>query len=185
MSKISAQDLASYAAVIVASVALYVGWDQARIGRNQQHADVFPVVQLRSHYVVEPIDDDRTVRHLILSASNEGVGPAFIGAGKWSINGESIERVSDLSKLFPEKLYSVNEYQGGFENFLIGAGESEVIWDISWPNTPQSRPLIEAFMKDFWKMDLEVCYCSLYERCWMTQYNAPNPRPTQVKSCPE
>lgn len=44
MSKLNAQDFASCVAVIVAAVALYVGWDQARIGRNQQHADVFPVI---------------------------------------------------------------------------------------------------------------------------------------------
>jgi hypothetical protein len=66
MNKISPQDLASYVAVLVAAVALYVGWDQAQIGRNQQHADVFPVIQITSNNLVIDTANGQTARRLLL-----------------------------------------------------------------------------------------------------------------------
>ena len=32
-------------------------------------------------------------------------------------------------------------------------------------------------------MEMTVCYCSLYEKCWMGEYNAESPRPNEVESC--
>lgn len=184
MRKINLQDLASYVAVIVAAVALYVGWDQARIGRNQQHADVFPVIQIISDNIVVQTKDGNTARRLMLKAANAGVGPAFIESGKWSIDGTDIKRVADISALMPEGLAIWNEYQGIHENFLLAAGEEFIIWEVSWPNDAKSRPLSSEFLNKFWEMDLELCYCSLYERCWVSKYNAEKPRPEAVKVCP-
>ena len=184
MSKITAQDLASYAAVIVACVALYVGWDQSRIYRAQQHADVFPVVQLVSQYVSQRTDSGDSIRVLSFAASNQGVGPAFIEQGSWSIDGTVINHPSEIRKLFPEGLATVDEYQGQIGNYLLGAGEEKIIWQVAWPNNAETQPKIQAFMDDFWKMDFEVCYCSLYERCWVSRYNAEKPRPDRVEACP-
>lgn len=184
MSKINLQDLASYVAVIVAAVALYVGWDQARIGRNQQHADVFPVIQIISDNIVIETKEGKTARRLMLKVSNAGVGPAFIESGKWTIDGTEIERVADISSLMPDGLPIWNEYQGIHENFLLAAGEEFVVWEIAWPNDAASQALSSEFLNRFWKMDLELCYCSLYERCWVSKYNAEKPRPESVKACP-
>ena len=183
MSKVSAQDLASYAAVVVACVALYVGWDQSRIYRAQQHADVFPVVQLISQYVTQRTDSGESIRVLSFTASNQGVGPAFIEQGNWKIDGTNINHPSEIRKLFPEGLATVDEYQGQIGNYLLGAGEEKVIWQVAWPNSADTRPMIQDFMDDFWKMEFDVCYCSLYERCWISRYNSKKARPDSVKSC--
>lgn len=44
-TKITAQNVASYATLVVAMVSLYVSWGQSRITTNQRHADVLPVTQ--------------------------------------------------------------------------------------------------------------------------------------------
>lgn len=183
MSKFSSQDLASYAAVVVACVALYVGWDQARIGRNQQHADVFPVVQLSSLYVVEEVEGQK-VRHLRLMASNPGVGPAFIESAKWQFGEHQIERLSQLADTFPKGLEPLQNFTGSVDNILLGAGVEQLVWDVYFANDEATNQLLDGYMQDFWQMDLQVCYCSLYERCWVSQYNAASARPKAVNSCP-
>ena len=182
-AKFSAQDIASYAAVVVACIALYVGWDQSRINRSQQHADVFPVVQVASQYITQKTDDGGSWRVLTLTASNLGVGPAFIEGGKWTISGTTISHPSEIRNVFPEGLSAISEYQGPYGQGLLGAGKQEVIWRATLPNTPEVQPLLREFLSDFWAMDLEMCYCSLYERCWKTTYNAESARPDRVESC--
>lgn len=184
MAKINAQDLASYVAVVVAAVALYVGWDQARIGRNQQHADVFPVIQIESNNIVIETDSGLLARQLLLKVSNAGVGPAFVESGTWKIGDNTIRRVSDLSSTIPAELAVLNEYQGTHEKFLLAAGEEFIIWQVAWPNDAKSNQLSSQFLDKFWNMDLSLCYCSLYERCWVTEYQSSSPRPKAVKSCP-
>lgn len=183
MSRFTAQDIASYAAVIVAVVALYVGWDQARIGRNQQHADVFPVIELKSQYVVKDMGNGTNARHLSLRVHNAGVGPAFIEKANWYVSDTQLDNASGMAKIIPTDLVSLDEYQGQPANFILGPNKSEVIWEIAWPNTNESRPKIEAFLRDFWAMKLDLCYCSLYQRCWVSSYQSDNPRPKSVKSC--
>ena len=182
-AKFSAQDIASYAAVVVACVALYVGWDQSRINRSQQHADVFPVVQLASEYITQKTDDGGVLRVLTLTASNLGVGPAFIESRKWTISGTSISHPSEIGSVFPDGLSLINEFQGPSGQFLLGAGEQKILWRVVLPNTAEVQPLLREFMGEFWAMDLEICYCSLYERCWKAKYNAESARPDRVESC--
>ncbi len=182
MPKLTAQDLASYAAVIVAAVALYVGWDQAQIGRAQQHADVYPVIQLKSQYLLRE-QDGISGRHFKLTAYNAGVGPAFAETATWQIKGTNIGHASEISQLFPEGLSSYDQYQGQFSNFILGPGEEEVIWEVVWPNDEASRPLTQEFVEDIWAMQLDICYCSLYEKCWIASYQGESARPPEVKQC--
>ena len=184
MKGVSAQDLASYAAVIVACVALYVGWDQAQIGRNQQHADVFPVLQFTGALGGKKDENGDWIRTLSLSMKNEGVGPAFVENVSWTVSDLKISHSSEVKQVFPDGLNAVYEYQGEYEHILVGAGEKREIWNVEWQYNEQNRPKIDAFMEMFWKMKLDVCYCSLYERCWVSSYLAKTARPHRVDSCP-
>lgn len=183
MGKLTVQDFASYAAVIVASVALYVGWDQARIGRNQQHADVFPVVQLRSQYTTLTREGGDRVRHLSLKAVNAGVGPAFVMSTYWKIGTHTINQVSEIHTLFPEQLKPVDYYFGAHQNFLLAAGAEATIWEVYWDTSEQSRLLIDDFLNKFWNMHLSMCYCSLYNRCWVANSSAKSPMPEEAEQC--
>lgn len=181
--KLSAQDLASYAALVVATVALYVGWDQAQIGRNQQHADVYPVIVTKSQYIVKSLPDGRSVRHLSFVIANAGVGPAFVESGDWRIANRQIDKVSDIQQLFPDGLQPIDQYQGQYSGFILAPGEQDVIWEVAFPNDAQSNPLINEFLQDFWQMEMSICYCSLYERCWEARYDPSQVRPVSVKQC--
>ncbi|MBE1300216.1 MAG: hypothetical protein GJ680_09955 [Alteromonadaceae bacterium] len=183
MTKITAQDLASYAALVVAMVALYVGWDQSRITRNQQHADVFPVIQLKTQYLLKTNEEGVTARHLTFEAFNAGVGPAFAESGRLEINNVKISHVGELSKLYPTGLQELGSYQGQFTNFILAPGKSEMIWEVAFPSDEKMEPLLNQFMHQFWAMEMQVCYCSLYEKCWVSEYNPSTPKPRPVEHC--
>lgn len=183
MPKISAQDLASYAALIVAVVALYVGWDQSRIIRNQQHADVYPVIQLKTQFLLKTNEQGKTARHLTFEAFNAGVGPAFAESGQLKINGVEIANVGELNKLFPNGLTDLGSYQGQFSNFILAPGKSEMIWEVAFPYDEKTEPLLNEFMQQFWAMEMQICYCSLYDKCWVSKYNSGTPKPQPIKQC--
>lgn len=183
MAKFSSQDITSYAAVVVAIVALYVGWDQSRIIRNQQHADVYPVVQMKSQFLMQTMEDGNDYRTLSFELFNAGVGPAFIESASWSIAGTSIAHVGDIQGLLPKGLVPAGQYQGQFSNIVLAPGASAEVWNIAFPTDTESEVLTQRFMQDFWAMDMQVCYCSLYEKCWKSEYNAESPRPSAVEAC--
>ncbi|WP_100658697.1 hypothetical protein [Alteromonas flava] len=183
MVRFNLQDIASFVAVLVAVVALYVGWDQSRIIRNQQHADVYPVVEIKSQFVTKTLDDGKQYRMLQLDLLNAGVGPAFIESAKWKIGDNTIKHTADLANALPQNLSPAAEYQGSVSGFVLAPGNSENVWQVAFPLDEQSKALTDVFMQDFWAMDLEVCYCSLYERCWVSDYNAATPRPREVAAC--
>ncbi|MEM9386961.1 MAG: hypothetical protein AAGA68_18005 [Pseudomonadota bacterium] len=71
-------DLMNAVALFVAVVALYVAWDQARIGRNQPHADVVPVLRIGTTYVTAENRQGRPVRRFKLEVTNVAIGPAYV-----------------------------------------------------------------------------------------------------------
>jgi hypothetical protein len=183
MSKFRVQDIASYAAVVVAVVALYVGWDQSRIIRNQQHADVYPVVQIKTQNLTKTSDEGVPYREVMFELFNAGVGPAFLENANWKIGTTNIKRVSDIVKSMPDGLTPVDQYQGQFSNMILAAGETAVVWQAVFSKDEVSNALTNDFMQQFWDMDMEICYCSLYERCWKSKFLAASARPKSVEMC--
>lgn len=90
-----------------------------------------------------------------------------------------ISHVGELSKLYPTGLQELGSYQGQFTNFFLAHGKSEMIWEVAFPNDEKIEPLLNEFMQQFWAMEMQICSCSLYEKCWVSEYNpsAPKPRP--------
>jgi hypothetical protein len=139
---------------------------------------------MKSQYITNTAEDGNTYRMLNLELFNAGVGPAFIESADWTINNKPITHVKDIANLFPEGLQAAGEYQGQYSQLILAPGESETVWEVAFPMDPQSLALTQEFMQSFWAMDMQVCYCSLYEQCWVSQYNAKSPRPKVVTSCP-
>lgn len=172
LSKFNAQDIASYAAVIVACVALYVGWDQARVGRNQQHADVFPVLQIDTTFLTHASDSGQEQRHVRLTITNEGVGPAFVENSVWQIANNPITHPSEIKNGFPQGLTLLSEYQGQQSNFLLGAGEETVLWEAFFPTEPEDNKLLSQYMQSFWEMKLErVDICGIHLQQFVDHFN--------------
>ncbi|WP_100643587.1 hypothetical protein [Alteromonas facilis] len=182
--KLNLETLAAVTAIIVSVAALFVAWDQSQVMRAQQHASVWPIVD-----VDMTIDADESSLYIALEAVNLGVGPALLKSSSLSINGQAIETFEEF-----DNLALVPELQGTRRIFssplrgIMGAGQSKTILRISWEQTEENKA---AFVKlaskyigdDAADIDVGVCYCSVFDKCWSFNEDS-NSEPTLVEHCP-
>lgn len=185
-----AEMLIAICAVISSIAAVYIAWDQARVMRSQEKADVWPMIQL-THYT--SVDDDGGARYA-LSAQNAGVGPALIedfairfpGAEATATFEDMAEYlfVDELSDVFGPPVWTSHALRGR----VLRQGETVSPVGASWS---KDKGIEDAFIarvtrfldKSLPPADVFVCYCSILEDCWVSSTLAHNPRPLPVKSC--
>ena len=146
-------------ALLTSIAAIWLAWDQSRVMRAQQHGAVFPVLQVDGYVRNSPKSTA-----VGIELRNSGVGPALI---------EAVEFFRD----------DETPYDFELERELLPPG-----FELSWYGIV-GRPAGSLDTKDFrdiseraqtWR--LEICYCSVFKRCWKTQQLGRS-RATPVETC--
>lgn len=172
-------------AALTSVVALFIGWDQARIMRLQQRADVWPMVQVT--HVTDA--NSQAVSYSIL-LENAGVGPAMIERHAILIPGK--ETTEDFYKLVeyiaPEALGPGEEGYSSIDGRVVRQGHSVSPITARWPSTPEANEIMQARVAEFVSGDVRpahvfVCYCSILKECWISSTLEHQLRPHDVKSC--
>lgn len=176
--------ITTFAVVVISLAALFVAWDQARIMRKQNEAAVWPLVKV--HLAFDRAQDN----HIRLSLVNTGIGPALIENWQLRVEGKTIHTSKDiLTNLVPKNLsvpqtYDISDIPGS----VIPADGERVVFDARWPFS-------EIHDKGFAEMesrirnpsdpqaDLVICYCSVFETCWVERTSWASARPAKVHSC--
>ena len=159
MSKLEA--VTSFCAIFVALIALAVAIYEAKVIRDHQELSVWPYLTFYSTSVAElngkPLP-------LAFYLKNEGVGPAKVKYVKYFFDGKEYEGLDEVFKLI------LPDFKGGSlhtdyevmkvmlpnkEHLLVGGFTSD---------QDTKRFFSEARSK---KLNMEICYCSLYEQCWI------------------
>lgn len=178
----------SIGAIIVSVAALYIAWDQAVVMRQEQHAGAWPYANIETNFQG---DDDYDFIEIRLA--NPGVGPAIVREA-YLLSGE--DRVTNLYDLtqqtFPDDLLQTIEF-GGAESAMgvLGVGEERQVLRLNWPRDEEeggqaySNYLTQAISGAAPIIGLEVCYCSVYGRCWRgrTDIQAVGRDHERVASC--
>ena len=140
--------------ISVATLAVYIY--QARIMQSQQHASVWPYVEWGTSNI------DR----FYLEVYNKGIGPALIKNVTFKIDGKSTNELNELFDMIlghnREKFSIITSYSIGR---VMAPGESFKIFDI--PNKLHAHKVDSAISAH--EMELEICYCSIYNDCWTTK----------------
>ena len=112
---------------------------------------------------------------------NNGVGPARIESVQLSLAGKSVTDVFDLAARVAKQDGEAGpaKVMGSGIGGVIPARQSVAILTVQGPTSPDA--LIAAFNRTRARIDVRVCYCSIFEDCWTTNSNDPAPR--QVKAC--
>lgn len=153
--------LVAICALVASVMAVYIAWDQGRVMRAQQHGAAFPVLQVDGYVSNRP--DSTAVG---IEVRNSGVGPALIESVEFFVGDEKMERMSRELTSLPD----------GFElswSAVVGRalapGQTVKPIDMVWPagtlDTEDVRNISEGAQA--WR--LEICYCSVFKRCWKTQ----------------
>ena len=178
------ETIGSIAAIVIGACALFVAWDQAQIMRKQQHASVIPAVNIASGFSSDP---DAYV--MTVTISNDGIGPAVIESAALYVDGEPVRDWPDFrDRLLPPGLHG--DFSSNLDSAIgmLAAGEKSVAIQFLWPRSEETRAGFEAlkaraFSADSAKTYFSVCYCSVFEKCWMTGPEKSTARPEKVKKC--
>lgn len=168
------QSVTSFAAIMVSLIALYVAWDQSRVMRAQQHGAVIPALQVDGF-----VTNQGERLYLGLRVFNNGVGPAFIETVQIYRDGEL---QSDLSGLLDAVDLETNDRSWtSMVGRVMAPGQSVEPARMGWPQENVRVEHIAALTREFSRWDTQICYCSVFERCWIA--SSSNARTRDVERC--
>lgn len=152
------QTLLALSALLLSLCGLFVAFYEAALIRRAQRASVWPYVQ-----VAASINDDG----IELWVQNTGIGPARIRAAGLTHDGELVANWSALTQrlLDGDGSYTYKSLING--QVLPVDSEREVIFAVA--EASGSTPaLVAALRRGLLEgsVDVEVCYCSVYDECW-------------------
>jgi hypothetical protein len=155
--------IVAMSAIIISVCALFTSVYEAHLERQQANAEVWPYVQV--------FQSNQSGFEIIVH--NSGIGPALIRDYRVQYRGKTIHGWSELipSAPEPDNFQTINSY-------LYGRAVSPET-RISVLTMPPGKNA--AFFHAGGEFDIKVCYCSVFDQCWIAAKNSPEPQP--VKEC--
>lgn len=169
-----AEMLIAVCAVITSAIAVFIAWDQGRVMRAQQHGAVYPVVQTDGF-----VSTGGETVSAGLRLSNSGVGPAIIENVRMLKDGEPIESLKPYLDRLPAG------YERSWTSLTgraIAPGAEVMPLRFDWPREAVTNEELARVSTEWGALNLEVCYCSVFERCW-TSTSIGMARSNRVEKC--
>ncbi|MBN03122.1 hypothetical protein [Ponticaulis sp.] len=184
-----AEMLIAICAVISSIAAVFIAWDQARVMRSQEKADVWPILQLQ-HNTSTPAGGALYE----FDVQNAGVGPALIEDYLIRIPGrEDTRSFDEMVRYFItdslEETYGLPAYSNqALRGRVIRQGDSVRTIGAEWLGAEGlERDFLSAVQSflDGTRQPAEVfvCYCSILDDCWVSTSAGHALRPIEVNSC--
>ena len=170
--------------VVVISVAsLFVAVYQGRVMDRTLAASVMPIMDYSSGNFSEMHQDSR----IELDVRNNGLGPAQVHYLAMSYQGEpSISLARLMADCCAPEGMSQDERQtyvgqilsGGHTNLIteivggrVFAPQQRIVFfAMPRPANPEALAVWEAFDNARYDLELEMCYCSVLEDCWIARF---------------
>ena len=170
-----AEMLIAVCAVITSAIAVFIAWDQGRVMRAQQHGAVYPVLQADGYVSADP-----QLRQIGLKFRNSGVGPALIESVTFLDSDQKVASLVPYSARLPEG-YDLS--WSSMVGRAVAPGEEIAALRFSWPTDGISAADQSAAALSWGSLTAEICYCSVFKRCWEIKGLAENSPARRVKAC--
>lgn len=157
--------IVALSAVVLGVCALAVSVAQVRIMREEQHAAVWPRVQIGRSY--------SAASNVEVLIANFGIGPAVIRDVRVDVDGEAVV-----------------DWGGAFRSLLSGGGPGDITLSTVSGRILPAGDVIRAFRStdpgfahafaaagD--RIRMRICYCSLYGQCWWAMSAFGDAAPTE------
>jgi len=181
--KISAAQVTAAAAIVTSVLALVVSVYETRIMRSWQQASTQPIIEIQLDFelLAKPIEID-------LHLKNMGQGTAYVQGMKITFDGDTIE-TNTLGQYWPgrsakgQKKWENRAYRG-----YLGPGDLKHPMSVTWTPPPAEEgklglEYVQTLNAQFKKTEISVCYCSVFERCWISDFKTQS-RAKLVPVCP-
>jgi hypothetical protein len=172
------------AAAIVSLVSLWLGLHSAHSMEKLVAANSYPYLDLgrSTHIIPEAGVQSEMRRKVEYEMINGGIGPARV---EWVQFTYKNKPVPDMKALLDACCSTAGGNGNGFhmrgyvQNSLVRPGGSLVMF--SWSEPAMPNPLFDAVHRSMDDMDFSVCYCSVFDECYVRKNDASKPEP--VKQC--
>lgn len=163
-------------ALITSAAAVFIAWDQAKTMRVEQHASVFPAIQV-DPYARREVDGI----YVGFTVENAGVGPAFIRSARLLNEQDALTGYEEITRLVPGRVDIKFEQLTGR---TLAPGVSRDALQLHWNGLAMPTELENAAYASTGDMRMEVCYCSTLDRCWIST-SGDRIHPQRVDTCPD
>src|SRR3954454_20472566 len=164
------------AALFVSFVSIYIAWHHGEIMKElvQQNeklveANSLPYLQ---------IDGSNGNGHVTLNATNQGVGPAKIVTAEVLVDGRPVQ---SLHELIQACCATKGNYSGISSSTLEGRMVRSVdnVPYVDFLKAPDNEQQVLAFdrARQAKRITTRLCYCSVFDDCWVAMSTDPTPDP--------
>ena len=168
------QTMLSVAGALIAILALFATLRESEEVRRQTAAAVWPYVQVQMNDF--DLGDEAA---LSLSFTNTGVGPAKVRNLRMEIDGQPVPDWEGLLARLDQPADS--PYGRDFiSHRVLAPGETVQVFSTRHP------PLVRALQAAIGREGtvLSLCYCSIFDECWLARSDAERTDPAPVAACP-
>ncbi|MFD2166363.1 hypothetical protein ACFSJY_08790 [Thalassotalea euphylliae] len=164
----SPEMIVGLSALAVSLVAVFVAIYSAYVDRTYARASVWPRLEIYRSY-------SDLAGKFEYGVDNSGTGPAIINSVKISEDGKYIKRWSELGI---HKALKIPFIQSQINGRIIPP--QRTITPIKIDSQNSADALRDFILKKDGTVNIEICYCSIYEECWLTDRNN---KPKPVTQC--
>lgn len=169
----------SIVGVSTGAIALYAALSQADATSKQQHASVWPILTIdqntrstESSFIFE------------FAVKNSGVGPAILHSAQLSDGKEKLSSWEALQTRIPASIpRSDQRFGASLRSRALAPGDSINPFGMIWNDNESFKIQSVNIENAFADVSLNVCYCSVFEKCWITSSTTKG-APTPVDFCP-
>lgn len=171
-----AAEFGSLSALAISFLALFLGAyqarlmnEQTRLMQSQARAGVWPYVSIGYS-----LNNDGEKRGYTWEINNDGVGPARIESVTLTLDGKPMQHWSEV-------------FQALFKDAAVPATYSQIYGKVLAPNTNRQTTIEALRLLDVEqarlfhaaqaRLDMTICYCSVYDECWIARRQDPNVTP--------
>lgn len=168
------------AAILISICSLFVAWRQSEVMEQTVAAQTWPNVETEINF-----DRPNALARLTIKLKNNGVGPAHVDSLElWDENGP----VTNLRELggrvkaagdgrpFKAQVAAANDV-----GTVLGAGESATVVELAtMDGTSWFKPMLKAIDG----LQSRVCYCSVLDKCFLSDSRSTPAKPMPVARCP-
>jgi hypothetical protein len=157
----------SIAVGLAAIVAVVVSLYQASLARQQLKASAWPYISQGNGYTAG--------NPYIRTVGNDGVGPARIKSFRVVVDGRPVQTWNEAVRALTGEGEPALVYSSLGRGTVLVPGASRTV--LSLP------PGLRA--QRFWlgaqtRLRTQVCFCSIYEECWLADSEEPEPTPQRA-----
>lgn len=165
------------AAIVVSGISLSVAVHHGHTMEKLVEANSFPNLEMS-----QTIADGESFS---VAIENSGVGPGRVESLELRLGGKAVttprELVNALASAHGGSIGGVRIESGNIVGRLVGANRSEEFFKISAAQPDPTAPL--QTLKAYGGMDTRLCYCSVFDECYVADSRVERGRPKHVERC--